>query len=326
LFLIEQQFTEQKIKFYGGIIDNLHSIQDVYKYNLYMLAEVYLHNKSGVFTTDDLIVVLRDKLGQKSLKSKTNIYKKRKELNKILVNAPLFFKYLGGNRFKIISNRKILNNLGSSKLKTPYFYFPLNIKSDSKDFILNRKTFLDYCISFYLLHHNGFSNPQVAKHFNITVKRVQNATKSNNEKENVNERIIKRFRFAKTSCADEKEAKELRKQLWEEDGICSIILKNGCSFYLAVFRTNFYDGNNIPSHKSRVKTSAEKVISKGNFQPVKRYRKKSEFFKDCNLEESIFKDSLQYFFMSHPETEKELSDFNTWNLGMYVSKYGKCNA
>jgi len=291
-----------------------------------MIAETYLHNKSGVFNTNELIAVLRDKLGKKSLKSKTNIYKKRRELHNILINSPLFFKYLGGETFKIISNRKVLNSLGVSKLNSNFFYFPLNIKTDVKDFILSRKTFLDYCISSYLLCHNGFSNEQVAKHFNVVVKRVQDATKSNDEKENEKEKIIKRFRFAKTFCEDEKEAKELRKQLWEEDGIRSIIMQDGCHFYLAVFRTNFYDGSNIPSHKSRVKSSAEKVTSTEKCQNVKRYREKSEFFKHCNLEESIFKNSLQYFFMNQPETIEELSNFNTWNLGMYVSKYGKCNA
>lgn len=323
------RLKEKNIKFFSLIVRNLHSVDDVYNYNLYMLAEVYLHFKNGVFSIDELIDVIREKLGKKSYGSKTNIDKHRKQLYKVLINAPLFFKYLGGKQFRIISNRKVLNSLGDSKYNTRYQYFPLIEKNNSKNFILNRKVFLNYCISTFLLCNKGYSNEQVAKHFNISLYRVQLATKANNEKRNEKERVPKKMRFAKVQYNDYEQAIEVRKKLWTL-GICAKVFKEKGKFYVAVHRTNFYDDSNLPSHKFRVGSSAgknniiEKIVS------PKKYIRESENFKflnsngkkTYNLPKERKDNTTHFFFNEKPTKRQKINNFTGWTLDNYIMEYG----
>lgn len=232
--------TSKNVKLQSEIIENLQSIQDIENYNNYMLANVFLSKKSGLFTLDEFI----DVLNYKSLKSNSNRNKFKKQLFKKFKQANLFFQHINQETFKFTSYRKILNQLESSKYENNYHKFPI------KD-ILHKRTFMDYVIGVYLLAHTNYSNKQVANHFKISIYRVQLATRRNNEKDF----ISKKFRLAETLCNSKKEAFELRHKLWNV-GISSIIKEKKRMFYVCVYRTNSYD-TNLPSHYSRVRKKAE---------------------------------------------------------------------
>jgi hypothetical protein len=297
-----------------------------------MIAELYLHQKNGIFTLKEFTNVLRDELNQKSLQSLSNVSKKRKSLYKIFMNSPMFFEHIKGETFKIISNRKIINSFGSSKHKARYYYLPIIKKKNPNDFILNRRIFLDYCISTYLLCNKGFSNEQVAKHFNVTVYRVQKATKANNEKKNLKERIIKKLRFVKEPVGTFEDAIELRKKLWDT-GICSTIFKEKSVYWIKVYRTNFYDDCNLQSHKFKVRTSAEKneVIKDDKFKKYVWESKESLILKSALGKNYKFpdqkKDNLpEYFtFNDRPTRRQKLNDFVGWTLDNYIQEYSNLN-
>jgi hypothetical protein len=326
------RIEEKSVKIIPRFFRNLHSAEDIYKYNIYVIAETYLHKKNGLFTLKELSDIFRDELGQKSLQSSSNVNKKRKNLYKILINSPMFFEHIKGETFKIISNRKILNNLGSSKFKSRYYYLPILKKKNPKDFVLNRRVFLDYCIGAYLLCNKGFSNEQVAKHFNVTVYRVQKATKANNERENQKERIVKKLRFVKEPVGTLEDAIELRKKLWDIR-ICSTIFKEKNVFWVKVYRTNFYDDCNLQSHKFGVRSSAEQneVMQDGKFKKYVFESKESSILMSTLGKNYKFpnqkKDDLpEYFsFNDRPTNRQKRNDFIGWTLDNYIQEYGILN-
>lgn len=310
----KNRHTTLSVKFFGEIIDQLHSIQDVEKYNIYLIVNTYLHNKSGVFTLDELVDVYHKKNKFLSLKDKSNTYKFKKNLYKIIKNSTTFFKHVEKETFKIISYRKILNNFGISKHKSTYFHFSLVEEDEKKNFILSKKIFLDHCIGTYLLRHKEFSNKQVAEHFNITVKRVQNATHNNNNKKT----IIKRFRFAQTICNDRESARKLYLQLWNV-GIRSIVKEKKKKFFVYTFRTNSYK-TNLPSHLCRVRKNAEDSSLERKYAKVPG---DSVTFYGSQIGKKLVvkippKDGDPILFSFYEKKD-------SWSLDQYIQQYGNLN-
>jgi hypothetical protein len=294
------------IKLSGTIIDNLHSIQDVDNYNIYMIANTYLHNKSGLFSLNDIVNIYILHLRQESLKIVSNRNKFKKQLFKKLKNANIFFEHVEHETFKFHSYRKILNILGGSKHLDNYYHFPLENTISRKNNVLYKKTFLDLIISSFLLSHNGYSNGQVAKHFRLTVMRIQLATKRNNQKNYVK----KIYRFVQTRCNDTDDAEQKRQKLWDI-GIRSIIKEKGSKTFLCCFRSNTYHAN-LPSHKCRVRSNAEDSSIK------KKYIKTTE---KCIIFESQNK---KKFKLAIPDRDFFYYNFKdtTYTLDNYIIDYG----
>jgi hypothetical protein len=284
--------------------DKTASIKDQDVYKLYLIAETYLHNKRGYFTLDELIIVLRDTLGYDSLKQKSNIFKFKEALHTTLFNSPIFFKHIENEQFKIISNRKVLHSLGTSKYKSTYYYIPQEYLHKK-----NKTLFRDAIIGCFLLLNKGYSNDQVAKHFNITRARVQYATRRNN-KSGV---IEKHLRYVMTPCNTRKDAIEVRKALWELE-ISTVMKKKENVWYICCYRTNSYNSK-LQSHKSGVRPSAEKRES--TFK-----RKYSKVTKDA----IIFKSGSKKLKINLPD-EGDLyfkfkdSKRSNWNLDSYIQEY-----
>jgi hypothetical protein len=304
--------TEKNIKIFSTIIENLHSIQEIESYRLYLIANTYLNHKRGSFTIEEFTNLLINKFNQKSLKNTSNLNKFKKQLYQKLIQSSIFFIHINENTFQFISYRKILNNFNISKVEDNYWHFPLeNVKNNF--YALQKKTFLDLIIGSFLLFHKEISNQQVADQFKITVMRVQQATRRNNEVD-----VIKKTtRLVETQCEDKKDAIEKQKKLWNV-GICSKVKSKGKKYFIYCYRTNAYNSE-LPSHKGRVRQSAEKLI-------IKKYSKiidnKCTFLsltnRKLNLNLSNQKNSnvINYRF-----NEKH----DTWSLDKYIQNYGKFN-
>lgn len=299
---------KETIKVFLPIIDQkIFSIEDINFYYYYLLIEKYLWNHRGYFTIDEVISILRDNCNYKSLQNKTNIYKFKIKLFNLMVKSNLFFEHVSAERFKLKSYRKILNNLHTSKNKSEYYHFPESI-------LKNKQLFRDIIIGVFLLGHVGYSNVQAAKHFQITKMRVQQATRRNN----LNNIILKNFRFVMVLCNDRKDAYNKRTKLWNL-GIRTIIKEKSKKVFICCFRTNSYDSSKLQSHKSRVKKSAESIDTFIN----KRYEiitKNTLIFK-TNFKTKFTlklpnKGDLYYKFC-----DKQKKKTSKWTLDSYIQEY-----
>lgn len=307
-----------KLKIIDKIINNkVIDKNSINHYYIYLIVQLYLWNKSGYFAVDELIDVLKNNFEKKSLKSKSNIYKFKEKLFEQLKQSNIYFQHINKETFKIISYRKILNSFSTSKYESNYYYFP-------KAILKSKKLFTDVIIGTFLLNHQGYSNAQVAKHFNITIQRVQQATRRNDK----NQVIKKYFRFGMTLCNDKEDARQQRKKLWDL-GIRTIIKEKNKKWYICCFRTNYYDGSTIQSHKCRVLTESAEQERVGNIID-KRY---------CRIANNtiIFKLLGEYgkkFILNLKNNEDSFYTFNekpknkfqkNWTLDKYIREYGNFN-
>jgi hypothetical protein len=291
-------------KIHSAIIENhVKSLDDIDKLHLFIVAQKYLWNHRGFFSVDDMVNVFRDKLGYESLKEKSNIPEFKNKIYNKLYASPEFFKHIDKEVFTIISDKKILNKLNTSKGKNNYRFFPNKFLTKE-----GKKSFRDVVIGMFALNHDGYSNAQIASQFKLTKMRVQLATKRNH-KENI---IKKNFRFVEISCKNKKEALELRKKLWDVR-IRTIIKEKKTGIKICCFRTNSYDGSNLRSHKML----SEKVEQNKKEFVQKRY---SEIMKNGVFFKKLGFNKILLTYLNHENRYFKFKN-ESWTLQNYINEY-----
>ena len=124
-----------------------------------------------MFTLDENISVLKNR-GYKSLTDKSNVNKFNLARTELFYNSILFTPIKKG-LFKFNSEKKVLIDYKSScttiKYKIP------------AEYINSKRMFLDFCIGMYS-DKTGYCNATIAAAFQITERRVQQATSRNDLK------------------------------------------------------------------------------------------------------------------------------------------------
>jgi hypothetical protein len=310
----------ENFKIFYPIIEQITKFEnhcDIYQY--YNMAELYLSNQGGLFNLDQFIKILGNSFDFKSVNNKSNVKILKNKLFTYFKSdfGKLFFKHIKNETFTIISNRKILNNLGISKLESNYIYIPIK-------YLRKKQLFRDVIIGTFLLTCEGYSNDEVAKKFNITKNRIQKATARNNEGE-----IKKIFRFNVTECKDFKDACEKRNKLWIGNGIVTKIKKRNNKIFLCCYRTNRYESS-LPFHKVRIKESAGEHAKDRKY--IKVFEEKLKFKNEKGKKFTLFlpkKNSEEpdfFKFNEYPKKKNKFSNFNGWDLDKYVQEYSIYNA